>query len=185
MESLENYLLQRAGQFFGKPKEQFADAYTLEVIDQLGTETVFSIKQFQPSRFTDSTKQIIVKLQVVSVGSGGRLYVSLQFHRSRIFTTYTIRTQAEDARELALGLKSGIDQLINTQGSVRKYLNPHPVVTFLELWQRRCFSAHWSLVKLINGLLSVYGLFCSLLYTLGCAANTCPTPSLIQSARTG
>lgn len=106
LESLESYLAQRIATSCSLTVDEARKLLSITIEDNLGTEHFSSVNQFHTTRFSDSTKRVVVEIGAHS--EGVRLQLRLQFSRGRMLSSMSISATAPNSRELVAGLKDGI-----------------------------------------------------------------------------
>ena len=112
LETLERYLTQQVALACSLESEVARTCFSVSIDDNLGTEKFASVKEFHPSRFSDSTKRVTVEIDAPWRPNSPRVRVRLQLSPGRLFSTTVISAEAPSPRELVLGLREGIARVL-------------------------------------------------------------------------
>lgn len=127
LERIEEYLLARLHEYLAKPKEELLNKYVITIVDDLGSESLSTVKDFPASQFRDSTTEVSVGLHYYDKQTDFR--INIRFKKERTSARLTISTQGTDARERAVAFHEGVKRLIEPFCN-RNWIFHLPVIEF-------------------------------------------------------
>ncbi len=129
------------------PKEDNQDdlraAKKVFVSDALGTETMQSIDDFGPSKFSDTTKLVGIYFSAPWGTSLKGLEIDIQFHNIRGLCRVKVACDGSNARELAHGITKSVLECIAPHENGNRWLHPKPFtggVLFALTWGSLWFT---------------------------------------------
>lgn len=115
LESLERYIIKRAGDLTVMNPEEIKACLRIKIDDRFGSENLNSIARLDSSRFEDSTSRVELELDTPYRSDGIKLRVRLNFSKGRLFSTVSIAATMPNARDVSLSLKDGILRMLDPQ----------------------------------------------------------------------
>lgn len=109
LEKLEEYLIDRVSGYLAMPRDEIAEKLLTSIKDDLGTETLSSVKGFRPSLFRDSTTDISIELRVYHPD---RFIIVIRFNPDRDSAKVSISCESSDARERTVAVYDGITRIL-------------------------------------------------------------------------
>jgi len=121
-------LVTRAKTLAGEDVFEVERRFSVNIHDDLGVETVSSVKDIPGGQFLDSTTQVRLDLDLRYGMKSFPLEVDVKFNKDRTYSNLTISYSGGDARSFVAGLHDGIMRLVLSAKNNNDYFNPHPVV---------------------------------------------------------
>jgi hypothetical protein len=123
LKSLEQYIIERTSNPLGKKDEQHAGATGIQVsiTDGTRTETIETIDQFTPTRFSDTTKSIELSYMGTSLSG---FHITVRFEPERHFSQMRVAYEGPGAKEVGGGVVAGILECLAPHKTGNKWLHP-------------------------------------------------------------
>lgn len=129
--SVRGYLLSKAASLVLDPPKDpipIESLLTISIEDSLGRESLPSLDEYAPSKFSDSTTRIEIELDGSWKAGLQGLSVAVIFHRSRSLSRMRISCDRPNARELAQGIANGIRDCLSPHEKGLSWLHPPPFI---------------------------------------------------------
>lgn len=123
LKSLEQYIIERTSNPPGKKDGQHAGATGIQVsiTDGTRTETIETIDQFTPTRFSDTTKSIELSYMGTSLTD---FHITVKFEPERHFSQMRVAYEGPVAKEVGGGVVTGILECLAPHKTGNKWLHP-------------------------------------------------------------
>ena len=120
---LEDYIKNEIPKQISVPKKNFNEKYTISIGDKNGKEEIKSISNYSLSSFPDSTNKIEINVRLFQE-KVFTLSISFDSKYSKEYESIVISYEANNAREIVLGIHDGINRIIESHRNQNELFHP-------------------------------------------------------------